>query len=44
MAKLTGTEHCKGCKKYYSGNLGNYCTIRKFEGQYTEECPKREAR
>ena len=42
MAKQNGTKFCHGCKKHYSGNLGNYCVIPKFEGQYTEECPKRE--
>ena len=44
MTTKTGTKHCHGCKKLYSGNLGNYCTIRKFEDQYTEECSKRELR
>lgn len=38
---LTGTKHCRYCIHFYLGVCGQYCTLRQFENQYTENCPKR---
>jgi len=40
----TGTKFCGGCIHFYSGGRGQFCTLPKFEGQYTENCPKKEVR
>lgn len=39
--KLTGTKFCHDCSKFYSGDKGMFCQLSKFDGQYTEKCPRK---
>lgn len=41
--EVTGTKYCIGCIYFYHEvGSGMFCTLRKFEGQYTEDCPRYE--
>ena len=41
MNKINEEDICKNCRFFYDGQRGMFCKLPKFEGQYTENCPKK---